>query len=109
MEVPIHVEIAVAARSLEGSARPSFSKAELLAEVSRLFGDRRAGVGTHASKHCVATAEAEPASADFRYLTRVRRGIYRPYRKGDPFHPSRSQGAIAPDASLIPPSHRHLF
>ncbi len=60
----------------------------------------------HISSHCVANGVASPDN--HRKLYRLERGLYRLYRLGDPYHPSRENGRTAPVPESIPEKFREL-
>lgn len=96
----VHVVVWIGSRVLSRNSE-SFSKQDLLAWARAHYGDERPGLSTHISSYCVASSEANPGA--YRYLTRVGRGRYRPYRDGDEVHPSKTQAPTCPEAYDVPP------
>jgi hypothetical protein len=108
MKTKIHVEVFVASQLLSRS-QGTFTKEDLRAEIRRLFGDTRPGVGTHISAHCVANAPKN-AGTVHNYLWRLGHGLYRAF---DPVrdipHPSRRHAHHEPHAENVPMQYRDLL
>jgi hypothetical protein len=63
-------------------------------------------VSTHLSSHCVASKKANPQT--LRILTKNSDGTLRLYREGDPCHPTRRKGRMAPGPNALPEQYRGL-
>ena len=61
----------------------------------------------HISSHCRANKPAQPDT--HRKIFRVRQGWYRLYVDGDPYHPQRKNGQVAPLPEMIPKKFRYLI
>jgi hypothetical protein len=64
-------------------------------------------VSTHLSTHCIAGKMANPAT--LRILTELPDGLLRLYREGDPCHPTRRNGRIAPKPHALPERYQELL
>ena len=80
--------------------RHDFTASEIIAEVRRLFGQMRAGIPTHISRHCVAGKAPNPDA--YRILHQTARGRYRLFRPGDGYHPDREGGKAIPKLDEMP-------
>ena len=59
------------------------------------------------TRHCVADGPA--GEGNHRKLHRVKRGVYRLYRPGDPCTPGKKEGPVAPERADLPTKYRHLL
>ncbi len=108
MASKIHVEVFVAAQLLSRRQR-TFTPEELVAEIVRRFDDRRLGVQTHVTAHCVANL---PRSANnvYNYLWRLDRGLLRVFSPDvDLPHPDRQDAPTRPDPADVPEAYRYLL
>ena len=105
------VWIATALLHREHPERKEFSVAEIVLRAQKENiqggGALRPGVRTHATQHCVSNKPANPGR--YRMIVETRRGFRRLYREGDPLHPDRRTGKIAPSRDEMPAKYLELL
>ena len=98
------VWIATALLHREHPERMEFSISEIVDRAQKENiqggGALRPGVRTHVTQHCVSNKRANPGR--YRMLVETRRGFRRLFREGDPVHPERRTGKVAPSRDEIP-------
>lgn len=99
--VKIHVGVWLAAGLLHEQGHATFAARQLMEEIERRFGDRRPGVYTHVTAHCVANKRQNTAT-EYSYLFQTGSGEYRLYRQGDALDATRRGGRTAPDKADVP-------
>ncbi|MGC9523053.1 MAG: hypothetical protein ACP5HG_14360 [Anaerolineae bacterium] len=108
MGLKIHVEVYIAAHLLARDAG-AFTPEELRHEIERRFGDKRSGVATHISAHCVANAPKNAAVIS-NYLWRLPDGRLRPFNPAtDRPHPDRVGARTEPARTDVPAQYRGLL
>ena len=103
------VWVAVALLHVEHPEKTDFSLKEIEGRLARegLTEEERRGVYPHISLHCVANRPPNPARHRMLFETAPsRRRLFRP---GDPYHPKREGGKVAPDRSDVPPKYHALL
>ena len=97
VKVADEVWIATALLHREQPAQPDFTIEEIVGRAAReaIAGPARPGVYVHVVQHCVANRPRSPAR--YRMLFETSPGRRRLFRKGDPYHPAREGGKIAPN------------
>jgi uncharacterized protein (DUF433 family) len=108
IKVADEVWIATALLHREHPEREAFRVSEIVARIDQegLHRPRRPGVQVHASLHCVANKEPNPAT--YRMLYEAPEGGRRLFRAGDSAHPAR-QGKIVPRPEDIPAAYHDLL
>lgn len=104
----IHCEVWAAAARLHERGEAPFTRAALLHEVERLFGDVRPGVSAYVSADANASAKKAIAVV-YNYLLTVDRGTYRLCRATDPVHPSRQGCPLFPQQGDVDEEHWPLW
>jgi len=104
----IAVWIATATLHKECGMGADFAARDIVAKTIRqnLCCVSRETILTHVSIHCVANSPY--SNGMHRMLYRVRRGRYRLYRRGEPFHPAREGRTIAPSRFQLPEGYEDL-
>ena len=64
-------------------------------------------IKSNIARYCVASGPA--GEGNHRKLHRVRRGVYRLYRPGDPYTPGKGGGPAAPGRADLPAKYEHLL
>ena len=64
-------------------------------------------IESNIARYCVASGPA--GEGNHRKLHRVRRGVYRLYRPGDPYTPGKGGGPAAPGRADLPAKYGHLL
>jgi hypothetical protein len=102
LKVADEVWLAVAQLHRQQPDRLDFSIEEIMACAlsQNLDGFIRPGVYVHVVQHCVANRPPNPGRYRMLFETAAKRR--RLFRKGDPFHPDRNGGKIAPVRDEIP-------
>ncbi|MDE0526743.1 MAG: hypothetical protein OXI27_09160 [Thaumarchaeota archaeon] len=100
--------IAVATLHREHGLKMTFSSNQITEKIreQNLHNVSDSSIQPHVSSHCVANSPA--TSAPHRKTYRVEHGMYRLYKRGDPYHPSRESSPIAPLPFQIPSEYRDL-
>lgn len=103
------VWIATALLHRENPSRTAFGIREIEDKVKNLnlLSVQHATITQHITAHCVANTRASPDTN--RMLFRVGRGLYRLYRKGDSYDPTREYGKIIPVPEVIPQEYTNLL
>ncbi len=114
--MPIRTQIKVADETWLATAllhreqpdRPDFSVREIVDRARRVGITRslRPGVEVHARLQCVANLRPNPGR--YRMLFATGRARRRLFRSGDPFHPDRQKGKVAPEKEDLPEQYQHL-
>jgi len=109
VRVADEVWIATALLHREHPKAADFSLKEIEARLSRegMAGEKRPGVYPHLSVHSV--ANRAPDGGRYRMLFETAPSRRRLFRPGDPYHPKREGGKIAPDRSAIPAKYHRLL
>src|SRR5215813_11395319 len=97
IRVADEVWIATALLHRENPKAKDFSLKEIAARLARerLSGEKRPGVYPHISVHTV--ANRAPNGGRYRMLFETAPSRRRLFRAGDPYHPEREGGKMAPD------------
>src|SRR5262249_13889744 len=103
------VWIATALLHREHPKAADFSLKEIEARLARehLTDENRPGVYPHLSLHCV--ANRAPKGGASRMSSEPAPPPPRLFRPGDPYHPAREHGKVAPERSEIPPKYHGLL
>ena len=108
IRVADEVWIATALLHREHPGTDDFSLKEIETRLMReAVTDRRPGVYPHLSVHCV--ANRPPDRGRYRMLFETAPSRRRLFRPGDPYHPKREGGKIAPDRGEIPAKYHPLL
>ncbi len=109
ISTPKAVWIAVATLHKERGLKMTFSTNQIIERIreQNLCNVSDSTIVTHVSSHCVANS---PAAIEYphRKTYRVGHGMYRLYKKGDPCHPTRESGSIAPLPFQLPRKYKDL-
>ncbi|MHB8926566.1 MAG: hypothetical protein ACYC9Q_02730 [Bacillota bacterium] len=108
MDLKIHCEVWVAAARLHERGQAPFSRAALLQEIAKLFGDTRPGVSAYVSSDSNASAKKAIPTV-YNYLVRIDRGMYRLCRDSDTVHESRRGRPLFPDQGDVDDEFRPLW
>ena len=105
----IAVWIATATLHQEHGIDAIFSNQDIMVKTmeQRLCNVSYNTISAHISCHCVANAPTT-TSVDHRNIYRVRSGTYRLYKRGEPYHPARKSGTIAPLPFQLPDGYKDL-
>ena len=103
------VWIATALLHKENPSRTAFRISEIENKVKELnlLSVQDTTISQHITSHCVANSYASPDTS--RILFRVQRGLYRLYRNGDSYHPTREYGKTSPPPEIIPEKYGYLL
>ncbi len=109
IRVADEVWIATALLHREHPDAADFTLREIAARVAHedLAGEMRRGVMPHISVHAV--ANRPPDTGRYRILFETTRSRRRLFRPGDPTHPGREGGKMAPERDDIPPAYHALL
>lgn len=112
MELTIWNQIWIACALLHRAhpERPSFTQSEIIAKLRDLKLEpevSKQALWAHLGGHCLAIKKADPAR--LRILHKEADGTLRLFRPGDPEHPERRSGRIAPVEDKLPPKYRELL
>ncbi len=108
IRVADEVWIATALLHREHPDTADFTLKEIEARLVReALSEKRPGVYPHISVHCV--ANRPPDKGRYRMLLETAQSRRRLFRPGDPYHPKREGGKIAPDPAEIPPRYHALL
>ncbi|ABK77140.1 conserved hypothetical protein [Cenarchaeum symbiosum A] len=112
VHVPTAVAVWIAAATLhrEHGKEESFTKDAIISKVreQELCSVSDSTIETHVTNLCVANSAASRGGSPHRKLYRTGRGMYRLYKRGERFHPSRKSGPITPKPSRIPEEYADL-
>ena len=104
----IHVEVFIASQVLERELG-TFTVENLKHFIKGEFGDKRPGIATHISAHCVANAPLNTACG-YNFLWRLQNGVLRT------FHPRRDEPVVErlglssqPKGADVPTEYRYLL
>lgn len=105
----VAVWIAAATMHKEHGMNAVFSARDLVSKVKEqnLCNVSHGSIQTHVSSHCVANVSTTHKN-DHRKIYRVAPGIYRLYKRGEYYHPTREGFKIAPLPFQIPSEYRDL-
>jgi hypothetical protein len=109
IRVADEVWIATALLQREQPKAKDFSLKEIEERLvrERLSDEKRPGVYPHISVHTV--ANRPPNGGRYRMLFETAPSRRRLFRAGDPYHPDREGGKMAPDRGEIPPKYHSLL
>ncbi len=109
VRVADEVWIAMALLHRENPGAADFSLKQIEARLVRegLTDGKRPGVYPHLSVHCV--ANRPPSSGRYRILFETASSRRRLFRAGDPYHPKREGGKVAPERAEIPAKYHELL
>ncbi len=105
----VAVWIATAMLHKEHGIHETFSNQTIIGKVrqQKLCGVSHKTISDHVAGHCVANAPTTTPSTH-RKLYRVAPGMYRLYRRGEPFHRTREYCKDAPAVHLLPEEYKNL-